>query len=802
MMDSAETKTQKNLNADANPLIIPPQNEEMEVDANSNQTLSQATSAALVACLANTSDAPAIANILQSFMAATLDALTDEAYDHLIELLQTATNADRIHHLLDATSTLPPNDPAINIKDWSKDAGESLLTNTLKNQHFPPLNNSQRHQTDNNKGPPPPPQNGLPTSPIPIYAPSQTTLSYATATNDQRNTAPFARPELTKSELDRKHRTQIIRNVTDRSIRSPTDLRDAILFSFGLDRTYNTKVFESIRQDCQNRRTYYIIYTTQKWRDDIAGTGYRLGTQDIRQELSGTNCYIPDAPYWMDKSSLTDILKDYGTLTKAEWTQHDGLTTGGFKFTIMLDKQLPDTITYCDNLIHIINNDIPIICNYCRKMGHTERQCRSKQNDDLPSIQTGKVNFKKQVEDRMQQNADTIRKEEHKYENDITNLTADKRKLTEHHTDPKHSDIISITEQIAELERKHQKQQETDEDRDMKNKMTLERITNEIDDNEVKLKTIQNRMHRQQARQQTWPNGEELQNRQPHGEEQHLHEAVQKLTQHNEELTRTLQAVNEEQATLRNICTTKEATLTSHIKTTTAITQKNEEELNDFKTQLEQTLVTHAEEKALHKQRLADAKNNTKRLRKQLTEQKDTLQHQEEKLLMLENYVANKKLETSLIGTKHPRLENTDDITELHVDTGDETEPDAPKKRNENLTPPETLQHPHPTDGSPAQEDGTTAPLAEDIHARFTPYETGELEIYIKTCHLFTAEAIQNAILLKLGITHDKYNMAITQKEDKLWDYGLIFFNSDITNEAVSRWDEIEQSLLSNSSSV
>ena len=815
-------------------------NEQLTADINEDAP-SETTKTALFASLASLRDHATIYNILDLMIPVSLTIQTSRQIDHLLELIASTDDIERLHSIIDTTVNVPPKDYEHAHFNWSDGAGE--YNPILHATHFPSLTNTLQLPPVNNNGTPTPTHNGQPTYPIyagmpglhvsqpvpnqpyhamhrppfpsnsmpafnPTAAPVQnfqspvqpTSSSYASVTTNNQQPPPtiHQQQQPTPSEIDRKNRTQTIRYLRNRKVYSPTHVATLILANFPTLRTHD--VFEAIRSDYKNSRTFYVTYKTQALYEHIAGNGYKLGDQHIPPEHSGTRMYIADPPYYMDKTSLTTLLQQYGTLTQADWTtDRENLRNGGFKFTIQLTRQLPETLTYCNDTMHLKYSDLPKICTYCDKPGHLERQCKRKQTDALPDKQAEAIEKQQSIEAAVRSLTQKITQDELTYEHNYATWTVEEEKLMKLHNDDTHPEIRDVQQKLRDIELQHQKTIEENEDTAADNLKNHETVTFQIEDNAIILTEMYRKDKRRQSR---WPHGEERRQQQPNGEEQKYQEEIQRLILQNNELTssttnnaRIIKAQNIDNEILKNACRTKEATLLEHLKTSTTVTQTNEQQTAELRQQLEQLHEELTEVHAHHEQNTKDEKKQTKLLRKQLKEQTEKIQHQEEKILMLDNYATDKQ-PPKLAGLKHQRPDDEDTSAVRIRKTQDPPDVTIPqKKRNDNLTPTGTTQDINKTDDPPAPPDEGDANVT-DINDRFIPYETGEQHFNILTTHLFTPEHINNKLLLQAGIAQDRYSITINQTADELLLYNFTFDDTETTLEVLKQWDILEKTIL------
>ena len=382
-------------------------------------------------------------------------------------------------------------------------------------QHYPPLNQPMGSMPA-----------FIPAASLSNIAQIPPPATYA-ATLNPTTTNVTAIPQLKSSEQQRKNRTQIIRNVQDRQYRNATNIQSAIAEQNN-QQNQPEALFESIRADPNNNSRYYITYKTQQTHDDIVQRGFRLGSQAIHGVDIGIPIVVPTAPYWIDITSVTDLLKEYGEITKPKWAENAAhVVTGGLRMNIKLgDRPLPASITYCDVTMKIIREDDEKVCDFCHRSGHFQRQCRTKFNVQLQQRQQDAIGFLEREQNRRNKTEAKHAAASHAHEAEKMQLMDERAAVLQHHNFREDNREVKIAdERLAEADRRRQAAMETEVEQIVSSDMKLQNVQKEIDDNAQKLtdphliKQREDWTARDKQRNESQqPHGEEL--RPPYGEEQ------------------------------------------------------------------------------------------------------------------------------------------------------------------------------------------------------------------------------------------------------------------------------------------
>ena len=212
------------------------------------------------------------------------------------------------------------------------------------------------------------------------------TYANVTASSTTPPSSPSTSPSTLKpTETTRHHRTQILRrlpyNTTTKHIISDVTRQ--------LGYTEDT-LFENVLRDPKDSRRFYLTYRTNELKQYATGKGFYVQNLHIKPTDNTTNGYIPFPPYYIDESTLQDLLKPYGTLVTGGFVKTSLNTRiAGYKFAIHLhkDKAPPTSIVYNNCQMDIKYDDDIRQCKYCGRYGHLIGKCRTKSADALRNQQ-------------------------------------------------------------------------------------------------------------------------------------------------------------------------------------------------------------------------------------------------------------------------------------------------------------------------------------------------------------------------------------------------------------------------------
>ena len=146
-------------------------------------------------------------------------------------------------------------------------------------------------------------------------------------------------------------------------------------------------LFEKVLVDPKDSRRFYLTYRTDKLKQYATGKGFYVKHLHIKPTDNTTHGYIPFPPYYIDESTLQDLLKPYGTLVTVKTRLNTRIA--GYKFSIRLHKdKSPPTSVVCNACqMDIKYDDNQRQCKYCGRYGHLIGKCRTKAADDLRNQQ-------------------------------------------------------------------------------------------------------------------------------------------------------------------------------------------------------------------------------------------------------------------------------------------------------------------------------------------------------------------------------------------------------------------------------
>ena len=166
-----------------------------------------------------------------------------------------------------------------------------------------------------------------------------TTVLHARTEHASHRNAP-----LQLTETDRLQRTQVIRRTTYGF--TERDIIQTMAKQTGIP---GDRLFESVSGDPRDNRRFYMTYTTMNVKHDVMHKGFYLGGIHIRPTDDVIEGYLPNPPFYSDKSTLDALLSRYRNVTKGDFVRtDDGVRIAGYKFRLRLgfNKTLPATLTY------------------------------------------------------------------------------------------------------------------------------------------------------------------------------------------------------------------------------------------------------------------------------------------------------------------------------------------------------------------------------------------------------------------------------------------------------------------------
>ena len=209
------------------------------------------------------------------------------------------------------------------------------------------------------------------------------TYTNVTASSTSSPSSPSTSPSpLKPTETTRHHRTQILRrlpyNTTTQHV--ITDVTRQLVYT-------EYALFEKVLGDPKDSRRFYLTYRTDKLKQYATGKGFYVKHLHIKPTDNTTHGYIPFPPYYIDESTLQDLLKPYGTLVTVKTRLNTRIA--GYKFSIRLhkDKSPPTSVVYNACHMDIKYDDNQRQCKYCGRYGHLIGKCRTKAADDLRNQQ-------------------------------------------------------------------------------------------------------------------------------------------------------------------------------------------------------------------------------------------------------------------------------------------------------------------------------------------------------------------------------------------------------------------------------
>ena len=148
--------------------------------------------------------------------------------------------------------------------------------------------------------------------------------------------------------------------------------------------TENT-LFERVLRDHRVSRRFYVTYKMEDMKQYATRRGFQIGHIHIRPTDGTTTGYIPFPPYYIEESTLQELLAPYGKLVMGDFGKTKLNTRiAGYKFSIALRKDTlpPTSIEYNGCVMEINYDDNLRQCRYCGRYGHLIGKCRAKAADD------------------------------------------------------------------------------------------------------------------------------------------------------------------------------------------------------------------------------------------------------------------------------------------------------------------------------------------------------------------------------------------------------------------------------------
>ena len=139
-------------------------------------------------------------------------------------------------------------------------------------------------------------------------------------------------------------------------------------------------VVESVIQEPLDKRRFYVTFKSVEIKRQVTRTGYRIGTITIPPEASDVQGFIPDVPHYLSKDDVIEILSRYGDVKSGSFKTFEDVRCGGFTFELDLheNQRLPGELQILNDSMVIRLKDDIMMCAYCDKVGHTQRRCRQK----------------------------------------------------------------------------------------------------------------------------------------------------------------------------------------------------------------------------------------------------------------------------------------------------------------------------------------------------------------------------------------------------------------------------------------
>ena len=204
--------------------------------------------------------------------------------------------------------------------------------------------------------------------------------SYANATKTHAtNTSTANRNEQTlrDTEIQRLNRTQILRRTEPNT--TVTDIVHQLTYQLGVE---ESQLLEGVLRDPKDNRRFYITYKTTDMKHYAMGKGFTIGNLHIKPRPDTTDGYIPFPPYYVDITTLDQLLRPYGELISSSFvTTKQNTRIAGYRFSLKLKPGIlrPVSITYSQFLMEIKYSDDRKQCTYCKIYGHVTAICRKRQ---------------------------------------------------------------------------------------------------------------------------------------------------------------------------------------------------------------------------------------------------------------------------------------------------------------------------------------------------------------------------------------------------------------------------------------
>ena len=153
---------------------------------------------------------------------------------------------------------------------------------------------------------------------------SQPSSTYASITKPTQATQP--QRQILPLHADRQRRTLILRRAPYNT--TPHDIITALQQQFDLDRP--NEQIDSILQDKDDRRRYYITFRTYDDKRRIASKGFRIGNITIPGQSGDVSAYIPKPPHYITEACIHNLLRPYGENIRGTFQQDThGIRIGG-----------------------------------------------------------------------------------------------------------------------------------------------------------------------------------------------------------------------------------------------------------------------------------------------------------------------------------------------------------------------------------------------------------------------------------------------------------------------------------------
>ena len=203
-------------------------------------------------------------------------------------------------------------------------------------------------------------------------------MTYANATKRQRTTSTGNTEQIvqmTPEQFDLEQRTQILRRAPYGT--TTTTIINELTRQFKWDKPEN--YIYAVLPDADDRRRFYITYTTYEHKRNIAGKGYMIGNTNIPGMEGDVSAFIPYPPHYVTRQTITKLLEPYGKIITGDFKRDkNGIRVGGYDLTMDMNagRELPKTFTVYNKTFNVINKDDKRQCTHCKRYGHTRTHCR------------------------------------------------------------------------------------------------------------------------------------------------------------------------------------------------------------------------------------------------------------------------------------------------------------------------------------------------------------------------------------------------------------------------------------------